>query len=341
MARLPFSAPVSALLERRGATRAPASSPAELTASLERFGLAAHPAVLDFERSFGGLAWLAEGEPAWIVGTGACLASGWYAVERDEQRGLVPIAYGVDDAICSLDPEGRAFVSSLESARPKLCAPDGRSCIARLVLWDAVATLPETHRRTLRGARGEAIAAASGAEPIADASADDERWWSLGAELLVVERRGSTTVASSDPKRLEALVAPAAPRVRAPKKRASTSAVAVGTVTSPAELRSSRTQDAPDVVLGSFAPKKTPQKLLAAWSAATFLGELGHGARVERVEVHGRVIVGLDGGAALELAVAAMGKGSAVGVWMWGVPSAERDEWRNKLRSIFIDTLWR
>jgi hypothetical protein len=171
-----------------------------------------HAAVLAFERDFGGIN-LEEGndpDAVWVLGAGACISSGVHEDPRGGARqrklGLVPVAYSDNDMIAYLDGEGRAwFQDTIEHDDASQVALDGRTMVARLVLWDATFTWDQGKQEVV-GAVGDRLAAALGVPAIAEASDAKERWWG-DATTVILEQGDETTVASSNPKRIAKVMA--------------------------------------------------------------------------------------------------------------------------------------
>ena len=137
--KLPLPAAAVLELERRAATREEPFSPDELRALLAEHGYVAHPAVLEFEVAFGGLEFLEEengdDEMRFLVGAGACLASGAHVRptggDGQEALALVPVIYTPNDGIGFLDAQGAGwFQDTIEDLDARRVADDGAALLA-------------------------------------------------------------------------------------------------------------------------------------------------------------------------------------------------------------------
>jgi hypothetical protein len=196
-------------LGARKAARTGKHADAKATAALlTSRGSAVHPAVLAFERAYGGLE-LFESDP-----DAAALVVGPYALfsvtPRSSGRGddLVPVAVALDDVCYALDSRGRGFTKAamVEGVfRPS--APDGRSLLTQAILWRALVESPRSFV-TREGLEGAAIAKERGIPALAEATGETERWWGDArgtSPRLVVEidrgngHEGPMTYATSEP----------------------------------------------------------------------------------------------------------------------------------------------
>jgi hypothetical protein len=110
-----------------------AGDPARLTALLVKHGYPAHPSVLAFDATFGGLLF-GEDDDATLVGAHACLNSGAHVHPDGGRPGLVPVAYTASDGIVFLDEGGRAWFQDTigdEEAGP--IGADGAAGVAWLL----------------------------------------------------------------------------------------------------------------------------------------------------------------------------------------------------------------
>ncbi len=147
-------------------------------------GFPAHAAALGFEARYGGLRVFEPGAdpPALVVGPYSCLASSPYS---KGERDLVPVIFGADDAIYSLDTRGRGWTCAamVESvSRPS--ARDGRQLLAQAILWRALVNHPAGFVTT-EGVHGAERASERGLSPLADATSDHESWWADASQLVV------------------------------------------------------------------------------------------------------------------------------------------------------------
>jgi hypothetical protein len=197
---------IRALYEARAfAPSSPRPSDDQVAALLRARGYTAHAAVLAFDRTYGGVL-LGNGpdddphadDDQDLLGAYACLSTGGHdSPTDDEGRGLVPVLYTANDCICYLDGDGGAwFEDTIEGPGPERYARDGDMLVARRLLDGA---MWRKHDGQLDVARacGAEIAAALSLPPIAEATADDARWWGDGT-TLVVELGPSRTLAGSD-----------------------------------------------------------------------------------------------------------------------------------------------
>jgi hypothetical protein len=145
-------------------------------------GFPAHAPALDFEARYGGLrVFEPDADPAaLVVGPYACLAASPYS---HHERDLVPMIFGSDDNIYTLDGRGRGWVcNAMVDGTSRPCARDGRQLLAQAVLWRALVTAGFVTRE---GAHDEALAAERGVPLLDDATSDHESWWADAAQLVV------------------------------------------------------------------------------------------------------------------------------------------------------------
>lgn len=152
----------------------------ETGALLEARGFAAHAPALDFEAAFGGVQLLeADAEPpALVVGPYACFAAAPYS---KHERDLLPVMFGADDTVYSLDGRGRGWTCAAMvdgSSRPS--ARDGAQLLAQAILWRVLSTGSSVARA---GAVGASIAA--DLPVLSWATSDHESWWGDESRLVV------------------------------------------------------------------------------------------------------------------------------------------------------------
>lgn len=152
----------------------------ETIALLDERGFAAHAGVLAFEASYGGarLLELDLDPPALVVGSYACLSTAPY---RRIERDLVPVIFGADDTIYSLDGRGRGWVcAAMVEGASRPSARDGTQLLVQAILWRILSLGRFTHRP---GAVGAAVAA--GLPELPWATSDHEAWWGDASRLVV------------------------------------------------------------------------------------------------------------------------------------------------------------
>jgi hypothetical protein len=180
-------------LEARKAARSGKHADAKATrALLVSRGIKAHPSVVAFEASYGGLE-LFESDPdtpALMAGPYSFFSA---AARYKDAPKLVPVAFAWNDVYYALDARGRGFTNAamVEGIfRPS--APNGRALLTQAILWRAL----ETHASSFsmhEGRVGAAIAKARGLAAIEDAAGETERWWGdvEGMRLCVEIDRGN------------------------------------------------------------------------------------------------------------------------------------------------------
>lgn len=140
----------------------------------------AHAPALEFEARFGGRRLFeADAEPAaLVIGPYACLSAGPYT--RCE-RELVPVIFGADDTIYSLDGRGRGWTcAAMVEGVSRPSARDGRQLLVQAILWRILAGSAFVAHD---GARGRELA--GGAAAFGDATSDHESWWLDGRRIVV------------------------------------------------------------------------------------------------------------------------------------------------------------
>ncbi|MCA9676261.1 MAG: hypothetical protein KC464_14580, partial [Myxococcales bacterium] len=148
---------------------------------------------LDFEAAYGGLrvfdAAADPAVPSLVVGPYGCFSAGPYT---GHERDLVPVIFGVDDTIYTLDAAGRGWVcAAMVEGVSRPSARDGRQLLTQAILWRALVAHPAGFD-IVDGAHGASRAATRGLPVIADATCDDdERWWGDAAQLVVEIPRGN------------------------------------------------------------------------------------------------------------------------------------------------------
>ena len=180
------------ILGSDGAARTGPHAEASTTAALlTKLGYAAHPALLAFEDSYGGLQ-LFESDPAaaaLVVGPYACLSQAPPYTGRE--RDLVPVIFAWDDVIYSLDADGRGWTcAAMVEGVSRPSARDGRQLLTQAILWRALSK----HAASLvssPGLHGASRAAQRGLAAIVEASGDTERWWGDTVRLVVEITRGN------------------------------------------------------------------------------------------------------------------------------------------------------
>lgn len=206
---------VAALYAARAIERPEARATDDVLAALLRErGYPEHPAVLAFERSYGGvlLGAGADDDPhaddeSDLLGAYACLTEGNHADPRgtDETPDLVPVMYSPNDIIWFLDAGGRAWIEdTIEGPGPAPYARDGDTLVARALL-EGLLWRRRDGALDLDHPCGAEIASALGLPPLARASDDLTRWWG-DAAMLVVQRDdggGRTQAVSEDGSRLD------------------------------------------------------------------------------------------------------------------------------------------
>jgi hypothetical protein len=183
-----------AYLSARCATRTGKHADAKATSALlASCGRPVHPAILRFERAYGGLE-LFESDP-----DAPALAAGPYALFAPKPRysgahdDLVPVIFAWDDVCYALDARGRGFtMAAMVEGVFRPSAPDGRVLLTQAILWRALTTDPRSFV-THEGLQGGAIAKERGLSSIDEASGETERWWgdSEGMRLVVEIDRGN------------------------------------------------------------------------------------------------------------------------------------------------------
>jgi hypothetical protein len=153
----------------------------ELSALLDERSFPSHAPALDFEERFGGARLFEpDMEPAaLVVGAYACLSASPYS---HHERDLVPVIFGADDTVYSLDGRGRGWTcAAMVEGVSRPSARDGRQLLVQALLW-RILSLGNFQQR--EGVHGTALA--SGAPLFADATSDHESWW-LDEHRLVAE----------------------------------------------------------------------------------------------------------------------------------------------------------
>ena len=176
------------LTTRNASRTAPTTDPLSLTHRLTVCGCPIHPAVLEFEASYGGIQ-LIESDPevpTLVVGPFACHSPSFRS--RDEDR--VMVMHASNDIVYALDAEGGGWAWATMCDGPRRAARDGRELFTQALLWRALETHPKSYD-FLEGRQGEARAQELGLTPIDDASCEYERWWGSLDRLLVEIERGN------------------------------------------------------------------------------------------------------------------------------------------------------
>lgn len=184
---------IAHLVARGAARTGKHADEAATRALLGSCGLAAHPSVLAFEASYGGLE-LFESDPdapALVVGPYAYLSAspGYEGRKRDH----VPVAFAWNDVYYALDARGRGFTNaSMVEGVFRPSAPNGRALLTQAILWRALETHPASFS-THEGREGAALAKARALPAIEDAAGKTERWWgdADGMRLVVEIDRGN------------------------------------------------------------------------------------------------------------------------------------------------------
>jgi hypothetical protein len=173
------------LSTRRVDRQGPRGDRGATAALLEERGFPAHEPALAFEERFGGVqVFEADADPAvLVVGPYACFALSPYSkVERD----LVPMIFGADDTIYTLDARGRGWVcAAMVEGVSRPCARDDRQLLSQAILWRALVG-KGVACDVREGPYGAAIAAERKLSVLDEATSDHEAWWG-DRSCLVVE----------------------------------------------------------------------------------------------------------------------------------------------------------
>jgi hypothetical protein len=213
---------ILSILKQRGGYLDPKlrATQAQLVQTCEAHGYAAHPSVIDFEAAFGGLVLpdelpMVDGEPCWLFGAYACLASNGHVAPRggSKARKLVPVVYSPNDVIYFLDAQGRAYAQdTIEDTSATLFAENGTALVCRILLNEFLFARGET-TLDLPGLQGDALAQRLSLALINEASGLDRRFYSdAQGEVLVVEdiKAKRTQIAAATQAQLELVKPPAA-----------------------------------------------------------------------------------------------------------------------------------
>lgn len=196
---------VLALLQQQGGMIDPGfrGSQEQLESVCKQHNYPLHPAVLEFEATFGGLLLPDEGvsvdleEPHWLFGAYACLRSEAHVQPRggSKARKLVPVVYSPNDVIYYLDADGKAFAQdTIEDLSAMPYAANATALVCRILLQNAIFTRSETTHE-LKGLHGEAMSARLGLSLIHEASGTDFRYYgdAKGALLIVEDLKAKET----------------------------------------------------------------------------------------------------------------------------------------------------
>lgn len=190
LARLDLPPIVFASISRGGISREGAHGDTEATTRLlNSKEYPPHPAVLDFEESFGGLEFY-EPEydvPTLVVGPFACFSASphWTGRERD----LVPVIFSVNDVVYFLDAQGRGWTcATMAGGGTRPSADNGKALFRQAVLWRV---LESRGVDVKQGRHGAEMARARGATELVGTSGQTERWWGNETALIVEIERGN------------------------------------------------------------------------------------------------------------------------------------------------------
>jgi hypothetical protein len=195
-------------------------------AALAAAALPASDAILAFDALYGGLVCdlTADGrgsveEPVLRFGAYACATSRRAPDAYFASPDYAPVVFTWADIAYVMDTAGRVFAATLDG-EPSPFAPDGRTLVARLVLYDAImrqrgrspgpAADAGAHYLELEGLRAGELAHLLGVPPIPEATDETVRFFGDGVVFIVDEtvdgpsalEEPRTLVASSDPSRL-------------------------------------------------------------------------------------------------------------------------------------------
>jgi len=195
--KLKFPKVVLTMLKKRGGIMDAKlrATKAQLVKTCEEHKYTPHASVIAFEAAFGGLlipdeGKLKKGEPCWLFGTHACLASGAHVAPRggSKARKLVPVVYSPNDIIYYLNEQGQGYAEdTIEDPSVMFYADNGTSLVCRIVFNDALFSREET-TLDLPGLQGEALAKQLSLALVKEASGKDIRYFSdAKGDVLVVE----------------------------------------------------------------------------------------------------------------------------------------------------------
>ncbi len=195
-------------------------------AALAAAGLPASDAILAFDAMYGGLVCdlTADGrgridEPVLRFGAYACATSRRAPDAYFESPDYAPVVFTWVDIAYVMDTRGRVLAATLDR-EPWPFAPDGRTLVARLVLYDAIMRLrgrspgpaadAGSHYLELEGLRAGELAQMLGVPAIPEATDASARFFGDGVVFIVDETADGpsaleqpvTLIASSDPSRL-------------------------------------------------------------------------------------------------------------------------------------------